>query len=300
MSKQYIERFLPNFIFCMILLSIFIILFEGNLTNQKTLSEKDYSTKINLTIMQDGTLNVEQVIDVNSNNYATYFFSNLPSRFNEYDYDENVENLKVYFNDKPLTSTENTDGYFNYRYCTSMTEKIKNSELVEMGIDSFNNIQVFMPSINHGKLKIAYDLKNYIVNYNDINYFEYDLKYDYNIFSNDVQFNIIMPKSTNEFLIMTNPEFNHSSLTTSLNDTTKQISLSGLKSDPLHIEVLFDRQISESDLKISEDKYDDLVNKFKKDRNNKIKLYIIMFTLLFISTIAVTSVQIIYRYHHFK
>ena len=169
-----------------------------------------------------------------------------------------------------------------------------------MGIDSFNNIQVFMPSINHGKLKIAYDLKNYIVNYNDINYFEYDLKYDYNIFSNDVQFNIIMPKSTNEFLIMTNPEFNHSSLTTSLNDTTKQISLSGLKSDPLHIEVLFDRQISESDLKISEDKYDDLVNKFKKDRNNKIKLYIIMFTLLFISTIAVTSVQIIYRYHHFK
>ena len=300
MSKQYIERFLPNFIFCMILLSIFIILFEGNLTNQKTLYEKDYSTKINLTIMQDGTLNVEQVIDVNSNNYATYFFSNLPSRFNEYDYDENVENLKVYFNDKPLTSTENTDGYFNYRYCTSMTEKIKNSELVEMGIDSFNNIQVFMPSINHGKLKIAYDLKNYIVNYNDINYFEYDLKYDYNIFSNDVQFNIIMPKSTNEFLIMTNPEFNHSSLTTSLNDTTKQISLSGLKSDPLHIEVLFDRQISESDLKISEDKYDDLVNKFKKDRNNKIKLYIIMFTLLFISTIAVTSVQIIYRYHHFK
>ena len=115
MSKQYIERFLPNFIFCMILLSIFIILFEGNLTNQKTLSEKDYSTKINLTIMQDGTLNVEQVIDVNSNNYATYFFSNLPSRFNEYDYDENVENLKVYFNDKQLNSTENTDGYFNYR-----------------------------------------------------------------------------------------------------------------------------------------------------------------------------------------
>lgn len=299
MPKEFKERFLANFIFCIIIFVIFIILSEGNFTSKKTLSEKDYPTKINLTIMQDGTINVEQVIDVNSSYYETYFFSNLASRFNEYNYDENVENLKVYFNDKPLTSTENTDGYFNYRYCTSMSEKIKNPVVVELGHDSFNNIEIFMPEI-HGELKIVYDLKNYIVNYNDINYFEYDLKYHHNVFDNDVQFNIIMPEFTNKFLIMTNPEFNHSSLVTSINDTTKQISLSGLESDSLHMEVLFDRQISESDLKINEDKYDDLLNKFKQDKNNSIKAYVVMFMALLIMTIAVTCRQIIHQYRHFK
>lgn len=299
MPKEFKERFLANFIFCMIILVIFIILSEGNFTSKKTLSEKDYSTKINLTIMQDGTINVEQVIDVNSSYYETYFFSNIASRFNEYGYDENVENLKVYFNNKPLTSTENTDGYFNYRSCTSMTEKIKDPVVVELGHDSFNNIEIFMPE-SHGELKIVYDLKNYIVNYNDINYFEYDLKYHHNVFDNDVQFNIIMPEFTNKFLIMTSPEFNHSSLITSINDTTKQISLSGLESDSLHMEVLFDRQISESDLKINEDKYDDLLNKFKQDKNNSIKAYVVMFMVLLIMTIAVTCRQIIHQYHQFK
>lgn len=299
MPKEFKERFLANFIFCIIIFVIFIILSEGNFTSKKTLSEKDYPTKINLTIMQDGTINVEQVIDVNSSYYETYFFSNLASRFNEYNYDENVENLKVYFNDKPLTSTENTDGYFNYRYCTSMSEKIKNPVVVELGHDSFNNIEIFMPEI-HGELKIVYDLKNYIVNYNDINYFEYDLKYHHNVFDNDVQFNIIMPEFTNKFSIMTNPEFNHSSLITSINDTTKQISLSGLESDSLHMEVLFDRQISESDLKINENKYDDLLNKFKQDKNNSIKAYVVMFMALLIMTIAVTCRQIIHQYRHFK
>ena len=282
----------------MTIIVIFILL-EGNFTSKKTLSEKDYSTKINLTIMQDGTINVKQVIDVNSSYYETYFFSNLACRFNEYDYDENVENLKVYFNDKPLTSTENTDGYFNYRYCTSMTEKIKDPLFVERGHALFNNIEIFMPEI-HGELKIVYDLKNYIVNYNDINYFEYDLKYHHNVFDNDVQFNIIMPEFTNKFLIMTNPEFNHSSLITSINDTTKQISLSGLESDPLHIEVLFDRQISESDLKINEDKYDDLLNKFKQEKKNSITAYVAIFILLLFMSIALTCTQMIHQYRHFK
>lgn len=299
MPKQFIERFLTNFIFCIIIFVIFIILSEGNFTSKKTLSEKDYPTKINLTIMQDGTINVEQVIDVNYSYYETYFFSNLSSRFNEYNYDENVENLKVYFNDKPLTSTKNTDGYFNYRYCTSMTEKIKDPVFVERGHALFNNIEIFMPEI-HGELKIVYDLKNYIVNYNNINYFEYDLKYLHNVFDNDVQFNIIMPEFTNKFLIMTNPEFNHSSLITSINDTTKQISLSGLESDSLHMEVLFDRQISESDLKINEDKYDDLLNKFKQDKNNSIKAYVVMFMALLFMTIVVTSRQMIHQYRQFK
>lgn len=297
MPKQFIERFLATFFFCMTIIVIFILL-EGNFTSKKTLSEKDYSTKINLTIMQDGTINVEQVIDVNSSYYETYFFSDLACRFNEYDYDENVENLKVYFNDKPLTSTENTDGYFNYRYCTSMTEKIKDPLFVERGHALFNNIEIFMPE-NHGELKIVYDLKNYIVNYNDINYFEYDLKYHYNVFDNDVQFNIIMPEFTNEFLIMTNPEFNHSSMITSLNDTTKQISLSGLESDPLHIEVLFDRQISESDLKINEDKYDDLLNKFKQEKKNSITAYVAIFILLLFMSIVLTCTQMIHQYYRF-
>lgn len=298
MPQQFKERFLATFFFCMTIIVIFILL-EGNFTSKKTLSEKDYSTKINLTIMQDGTINVKQVIDVNSSYYETYFFSNLACRFNEYDYDENVENLKVYFNDKPLTSTENTDGYFNYRYCTSMTEKIKDPLFVERGHALFNNIEIFMPEI-HGELKIVYDLKNYIVNYNDINYFEYDLKYHHNVFDNDVQFNIIMPEFTNKFLIMTNPEFNHSSLITSINDTTKQISLSGLESDPLHIEVLFDRQISESDLKINEDKYDDLLNKFKQEKKNSITAYVAIFILLLFMSIALTCTQMIHQYRHFK
>ena len=154
---------------------IFIIALEGKFVSKRTLSNIDYTTKINLSILKDGSLHVEQNIKVNSSYYSTYFFSDLPSRFNEYDYNETVKNLKVYFNDNLLTSNKSSNGYFNYRSCSSITIKIVNARDVEMGSrnDTFNNIEIFIPK-NYGDLKIVYDLENYIANYADINYLEYD------------------------------------------------------------------------------------------------------------------------------
>lgn len=300
MPEKYKKTYIGYLIFSMLLFIVFIILSEGKFISKKTLFEKDYNTKINLYILKDGCVHVEQNIKVNSSNYSTYFFSDLPSRFNEYDYNQNVQNLKVYYNDNQLTSTEGEDGYFNYRYCTNITTKIIDPKFVESDFSSelFNNIEIFLPK-QYGNLKIVYDLENYIANYNDINYIEYDLKYDYNIFDDDVQINIIMPEITNKFLVNTNLEFSHSSITSSLNDTTKQISISGLKDYPLHMEVLFDRKISDSSLKFNKDNYKYLSKKFKQDRKDRIESYVVIFILLFFASIAVTSsffLRFLHRY----
>jgi hypothetical protein len=296
MPEKFKERLITNLIISMLASIIFIIALEGKFVSKRTLSNIDYTTKINLSILKDGSLHVEQNIKVNSSYYSTYFFSDLPSRFNEYDYNETVKNLKVYFNDNLLTSNKSSNGYFNYRSCSSITTKIVNARDVEMGSrnDKFNNIEIFIPK-NYGNLKIVYDLENYIANYADINYLEYDLKYGYNVFDDDVQINIFTPEVTDKFLINTNLEFNHSSLIHSLNNTTKQISITGLKNNPLHMEVLFDRQISESNLKFNQDNYKHLSNKFKRERKKQIELYIIMFLLLSLAAFIVTCTQMRYK-----
>ncbi len=294
MPEKFKKRLIANLIISMLALTIFIIALEGKFVSKKTLSQKNYDTKINLSILKDGSLHVEQNIKVNSSYYSTYFFSDLPSRFNEYDYDENVKNLKVYYNDNLLIPIKSPNGYFNYRSCSSITSKIIDAKDVERGFSTakFNNIEIFMPQ-NYGTLKIVYDLENYIVNYTDINYLEYDFKYGYNLFDDNVQINISMPEFTDKFLINTNLEFNHSSLTQSLNNTTKQISITGLKNNPLHMEVLFDRQISESNLKFNQDNYKYLSNKFKRERKKQIELYVVMFLLLNFVAFIVTCTYLI-------
>lgn len=293
MPKEFKKRLLSNFILSILLLIFFIIFVEGNFVDKKTLSEKNYSTKINLYILRDGSVHVEQNIKVNSKNYSTHFLYDS-NKLAKFDYNENIENLKVYFNDTRLTYTKNSKGYFNYKYTTNYSTRICYPQAAESGssIDPFNSIEIFLPE-SSGNLKIVYDLKNHIITYNDINYLKCDFEYNHNIFDDDVQINIIMPEFADEFLVNTNFEFNHSSIIKSLNDTTKQIYLSGLKNDTLNIEVLFDRNICESGSSINQDNYDYLSNKSKESKKERFELYLVMFMILSLTSIVITSSRMI-------
>lgn len=109
-----------------------------------------------------------------------------------------------------------------------------------------------------------------------------------------------MPEYTNKFLVNTNLEFNHRSVINSLNNITKQISLSGLKENTLHLEVLFDKQISESDLKINKNNYDYLSNKINQSKKERFEIYFTMFIVLILSAIVITSARMMHNSYKFR
>lgn len=298
MPKEFKKMLLVYLFFGIIAIIIFIISMEGKFVSKKSLTEKNYNTTINFYILEDGRVRVEQNIKKAPMNYSTYFLYDA-MRFDVAKHYENVENIEVYYNNEKLSNTENENGYFNYRYCTEYSAKIYSPGIAKHHNSLFNNIEVLLPNTSYD-LKIVYELKDYIVSYNDINFFEYNLEYNHNIFDNDAKINIIMPKASEEFLVTTNLEFNHNSIIEILNPTTKQVSLSGLQDDTFHLEVLFDRQICESGSKNNIDRYDYLSNKAKNDKKERFRLYFIMFLIVLFLAIILTCFRVMHNTYRFK
>lgn len=129
-------------------------------------------------------------------------------------------------------------------------------------------------------LKIVYDLKDYIANYNDISYFQFNLQHGINLFQNDVRINIIMPESTDVFDIYNNKKFSNQYIIKDINSSRKELYFTGLENEKLHIEVILNKDIVDSNLKLNEDGELKIIEKHNKDLKDKLKLYIVLFFLL--------------------
>lgn len=118
-NKKIINRMKIMIIFIIIISSI--IVFKTFFVNKNRFEKINYKNIINLYVLNDGTLRVEENIKLDKNVYSTYFL--VSDRFDEIDYDENVENLKVYYNDIVLdTDKDNKNGYFLYKRNQNIVE----------------------------------------------------------------------------------------------------------------------------------------------------------------------------------
>ncbi len=278
LNKEIICRIIVLVIISIILLSI--ILSKNFFTNNTNLEQKYYKNILNLYVLNDGTLRVEENIKLDTNHYSTYFFTD--DTYDEIDYNRNIENLKVYYNNIELdTDNKNINGYYIYKYNNNIIE----SEKVKLKFSPYNNIEVFLPD-NDSNLKIVYELKDYIANYNDISYFQFNLKYGLNVFQNETKINIIMPDNTETFNIFNNIELKNKSMVKDINSSRKELYFTGLKKQNLHLEVIFDKNIVDSNLKINEDKELDIIEKYNKIEKNRLKFYIILFGLLIVMAVG--------------
>ena len=278
----------------MILIIIFcIVLLRNVLVNKVSFEEKDYKNIkniLNLYVLNDGTLRVEENIKLDKNEYSTYFL--VSDRYDEVDYKENIENLKVYYNDIELnTDKYNEDGYYIYKYDNKYSNNVVDPKGVEVRFSRYNNIEVYLPDYK-SNLKIVYELKDYVVNYNDISYFQFNLNYGLNIFEDETLINIIMPESSDIFDIYNNIEFVKKSITKEINSSRKEIYFSGLEKEKLHLEVVFDKNIVDSNFKINEDKH--LEIKEKNNYNKIVKENLVLnIRILFCMILSLYALKII-------
>lgn len=278
LNKEIICRIIVLVIISIILLSI--ILSKNFFTNNTNLEQKNYKNILNLYVLNDGTLRVEENIKLDTNHYSTYFFTD--DTYDEIDYNRNIENLKVYYNNIELdTDNKNINGYYIYKYNNNIIE----SEKVKLKFSPYNNIEVFLPD-NDSNLKIVYELKDYIANYNDISYFQFNLKYGLNVFQNETKINIIMPDNTETFNIFNNIELKNKSMVKDINSSRKELYYTGLKKQNLHLEVIFDKNIVDSNLKINEDKELDIIEKYNKIEKSRLKFYIILFAFIIVTSVG--------------
>lgn len=278
-NKKIIYRISCLLIFGMLLFTV--IVFKNFNINKNKFEKIDYKKILNLYVLNDGTLRVEENITLDKNNYSTYFLIN--NKYDEVKYSKNIENLKVYYNNIELdTNKENINGYYIYKY----DNKILDSKQVDLKFTEYNNIDILLPN-HQSNLKIVYDIKDYIVNYNDISYFQYNLKYNYNMFNDEVKINIIMPDSTKLFDIYTNIELKNNNRIKDINSYEKELSIYGLEKENLHLEFVFDKNIVNSKIKISEDKNLSIKEKYNELEKSNSKLHIVLFVSLIVMSIAV-------------
>lgn len=278
-NKKITYRISCLLIFCILL--FVVIVFKDFDVDKNKFEKIDYKKILNLYVLNDGTLRVEENIELDKNNYSTYFLIN--NKYDEVKYSKNIENLKVYYNNVELdTNKENINGYYIYKY----DNKILDSKQVDLKFSEYNNIDIFLPN-HQSNLKIVYDIRDYIVNYNDISYFQYNLNYNYNIFNDEVKINVIMPESPKAFDIYTNIELKNNNRIKDIDSYKKELSIYGLEKENLHLEFVFDKNIVNSKIKINEDKNLSIKEKYNELEKENLKLHIVFLVSLIVMAIGI-------------